>query len=254
MTKNYDSIRNQAIKGAFVQREVIYCVSSLVSELVQKSECFPDYEDDLYNAFSGVPDYEEAARNEGWKHDKDGFYKSDVPQFFLSVNLDERGKLNVSVHECLEPGMGSNGREIWSFVGTADEAADLDGSGELDIREPDELSVYLWHHEIMPIDGELSDDEECNFEISYEDDWNGLCDDKNIDTDDYCRDIYEHWIVSDYLAGKLEDKGERVLRDFFGMTIWCRSTTGQAILLDGVISEICSDLEILEGQKYEWEV
>ena len=44
------------------------------------------------------------------------------------------------------------------------------------------------------------------------------------------------------------------LKDFFGMTVWGRATTGQAILLDGVISEICSDMEILEGQANEWNV
>ncbi len=63
--------------------------------------------------------------------------------------------------------------------------------------------------------------------------------------------VYEHWIVSDCLADKLEAHGEKVLRDFFGMTIWCRTTTEQAILLDGVISKICAEMEILEGQKYD---
>ena len=63
---DYDSPVNQDIKRKFVEREVIHCASMLVYELAQKAEHFPDYEDDLYGAFEGLPDYEEAARAEGW--------------------------------------------------------------------------------------------------------------------------------------------------------------------------------------------
>lgn len=51
-------------------------------------------------------------------------------------------------------------------------------------------------------------------------------------------EIYEHWIVSDWLAAQLEQRGERVLRDFAGLTIWARPTTGQAIAIDSVIEDI----------------
>lgn len=64
----------------------------------------------------------------------------------------------------------------------------------------------------------------------------------------------EHWIVSDYLARKLEEKGEMITHDFMGLTIWGRSCSGQSIMMDGVISDICKDVEILEGQRYEWKV
>jgi len=65
-------------------------------------------------------------------------------------------------------------------------------------------------------------------------------------------EAYEHWIVSGYLANKLREHGEMVTDDFLGMTIWGRRTSGQAILLDWVISKICADMEILEGQPHEW--
>lgn len=65
-------------------------------------------------------------------------------------------------------------------------------------------------------------------------------------------EVYEHWIVSDFFARKLKGKGE-IVEDFMGMTIWGRCTTGQAILLDGVIKEIASDMGILQGQEYSWE-
>ncbi|HEY9361626.1 MAG TPA: hypothetical protein VIQ00_00090, partial [Chitinophagaceae bacterium] len=61
------------------------------------------------------------------------------------------------------------------------------------------------------------------------------------------QEVYEWWAVSRYLYDKLEEKGHVVC--YCGSCyVWGRTTTGQAILLDGVISEICSDMEILEGQ------
>jgi hypothetical protein len=247
------STENQRILDKFVQREVIYCVSALVYELAQKFECFPDYEDDLLDAFKGVPDYEEAARQEGWDLSPLGeFYKEDENQLYLSVNLQERGQVHVSCHQQEYPGQGTNGQEIWSFVGTEDEADNLDGSENFNITDPAEVEEFLFEQDVIDAKDELSDDDGCNFETSNEDLWEGLCQEQGIDAEEYRSDIFEHWIVSDYLARRLEDKGHRVLRDFFGMTVWCRPTTGQAILLDSVIAEIALDMGILVGQDNEW--
>jgi hypothetical protein len=61
----------------------------------------------------------------------------------------------------------------------------------------------------------------------------------NIDgCDPYQREIYEHWAVNEWLAEKLEAKGERVDRDFAGLCVWGRTCTGQAISMDGVIEAI----------------
>lgn len=51
-------------------------------------------------------------------------------------------------------------------------------------------------------------------------------------------EVYEHWIVSDFLARKLEARGEVIERDFYGLVIWGRCCTGQSILLDSVICDI----------------
>jgi len=67
------------------------------------------------------------------------------------------------------------------------------------------------------------------------------------------KEILEFWIVSPWLGEKLMEKGEAVLKRWGGW-IWGRTCTGQAISLDGVISEICYDIEILEGQPYEWKI
>lgn len=56
--------------------------------------------------------------------------------------------------------------------------------------------------------------------------------------DEEIEEAYEHWIVTSWLANKLEDKGEMVTKDFLGLTIWGRTCTGQSIMLDEVIRDI----------------
>ena len=69
--------------------------------------------------------------------------------------------------------------------------------------------------------------------------------------DPYDDEVYEHWIVSDWFAAKLRDKGE-ITGELVNLTIWGRTCTGQAIHLDAVIGEIAADMEILEGQANDW--
>lgn len=59
----------------------------------------------------------------------------------------------------------------------------------------------------------------------------------------YQREVYEHWAVTDWLATHLEAQGEKVDRDFAGLTVWARTTTGQAISMDGCIRAIARQLE-----------
>lgn len=66
--------------------------------------------------------------------------------------------------------------------------------------------------------------------------WEGACDDNAIDP--FTNEAYEHYIVSDWLANKLEERGEMITRDFLGFTIWGRACTGQAIYIDAVMIDI----------------
>jgi hypothetical protein len=169
----YNSARNQEIKRQFVEREVIYNVSCLVSELYKNDE----YMDELLELFA-VPDYEAAVE------DADNIHVQ------FSNHLDGWVWVNKEAHE------------ISNVFDTEQEA----------------LENAVYEH--------------------------------NLDYDH--REALEHWIVSGFLARKLKEHGEMVADDFLGLTIWGRGTTGQAILLDNVISEICEEMEILEGQQYEW--
>lgn len=78
-----------------------------------------------------------------------------------------------------------------------------------------------------------------------------FCNDFNIDCESEPQEIYEWWAVSRNLYEDLKAKGEPVC-DTGSTYVWGRTTTGQAILLDGIISEICADMEILQGMKNDW--
>lgn len=60
-------------------------------------------------------------------------------------------------------------------------------------------------------------------------------------------EVFEHWAVSTWLADKLEAKGERVDRDFAGLIVWARTTTGQAISIDSVIEAIVTETGYASG-------
>ena len=62
-----------------------------------------------------------------------------------------------------------------------------------------------------------------------------MCNEYGLDPE--TREAYEHWLVSGWLAHKLEAEGE-VVGEFAGLTIWGRCTTGQSICMDGVIKTI----------------
>ena len=47
----------------------------------------------------------------------------------------------------------------------------------------------------------------------------------------------EHWLVSEWLGKRLQEEGEMVI-EFLGLTIWGRTTSGQAIYIDSVIEDI----------------
>ena len=51
----------------------------------------------------------------------------------------------------------------------------------------------------------------------------------------------EHWIVEEWFADELKKRGELV-GDMLGMTVWGRTTSGQAISLDYVVQDILKDI------------
>lgn len=70
--------------------------------------------------------------------------------------------------------------------------------------------------------------------------WQYFCEDKGIDP--YGVEALEHWIISEYLGRKLEEKGE-IVEEYQGLLIWGRGTSGQSIAMDSVIEEIWEELQ-----------
>lgn len=172
MHYDYNSSKNQAIKGQFVQREVYACISDMAEYLF-------GYDCDKY------ADWDE------WR--------------------------NVYITRCPECG------EI------VDEWGEIDETDVENIESDDIANKYMDYGVKCPHCGAIFEEEpEAEF-----------------------REIFEYWIVSPWLGEKLRDKGEPVLERRDGW-IWGRTCTGQAILMDGVISKICYEMGILEGQRYEW--
>lgn len=54
------------------------------------------------------------------------------------------------------------------------------------------------------------------------------------------QEIFEWWVVSDWLASKLEEYGEPILKSDYE-TWWGRTCTGQSIKLDYIIEKIVTD-------------
>lgn len=56
------------------------------------------------------------------------------------------------------------------------------------------------------------------------------------------QEVYECWLVSPWLAARLEEQGAAVVDGSYSGKFWLRTTTGQAISIDGVIRTIVKEL------------
>ena len=111
----------------------------------------------------------------------------------------------------------------------------LVNEGDREYWDPDDEEVYdIEEGETVADIVDIAVMAECDRHESME----GLC--RYLDLEPYTQDVYEHWIVSDRLAEKLKARGE-VVKDFMNLTIWGRTTTGQAIAMDGVIEAIAQE-------------
>lgn len=228
-----------------VRNEVIYCVSYLISDLAKVADQLDDY-DEYMNLIGGKPDYEEAAQH---------FILNDADLTDLEQITDgcawwneiveavtdlSHSLLRPYIVEYLDDGYEET-FECWAdntahakeqckdayrdAVITGVELDDTQGIDDWCDKNPDLLDAIrqkVW--EIVDIE-----------DGAYE--W--VC--ENFDLDPEYGEIYEHWIVSDWLGRKLSERGH-IVENYLGMTIWGRGCTGQAISMDGVMEQICNDL------------
>ena len=63
----------------------------------------------------------------------------------------------------------------------------------------------------------------------------------NLQNLDKNSEIMEWWLVTPYMAELLKEKGEVILSDY-DCYWWGRTTSGQALYMDGVIQEIAGQM------------
>jgi hypothetical protein len=188
-TDRSESASNQSIVQQLASREVFYCVSGLVSTIAavaSEAGKFGDTDnDEIIDLFRGMPDYEEAAREEGWEVAEDQF--------------------NKMVEEVGEPKL----RAIYDAVlGEPDDKAGYPSLSEIAILLLDRNTATFL--KVTETGGAWEVDQSSAY------DWEQLCNDQRIEP---CEpEVYEHWIVSSWAKGKLAEHGERV-GDIEGMTV-----------------------------------
>lgn len=168
----------------FVERDVYYCVSSLVSTLASAAPeghspaptAWAELYEQAVELSMPIPDYEEAVR------------------WHAGQNMDRAELVEALSERDVAIGDAADAPTLCDVLLAALEADDL-------------WEEFAAKHDVEP----------------------------------YEREVYEHWIVSKWLAGKLEAKGEKVDYDFAGLVVWARCTTGQAIMIDGVIESIVTE-------------
>jgi hypothetical protein len=180
--EDYNSIRNQEIKGKFISIHIYACVTNIVEFILKVG---PEHH--------GAPFSIDELNDLSYYEDSKGnTYSEDEKDHTLTHLKDELEAIQEQLEDAPED------KELLSMRDSFEDAIDELESADLQ---------YL--------------------------------------------DIYEWWIVSPFLARKLEEESQPILTDGFNH-YWGRCTTGQAILLDAVISRICSSMEIMDGQKNAW--
>ena len=180
MSDLYSNDKVRELSEKLVRDEVVYCVSSLISDLYKLS------------------------------------FSSSEASGILSLDQDDLQNL-MEITDYEEPTL--NAIDGWD---TAELVEYLNGQ-DVEFKVDDEGDV------LRKLARQAAEEQ------GFED----FCNDHNIDPD---RDeVYEHWIVTEWLQRKLAEKGHPT-GEVCGLTIWGRPTTGQAISMDGVMLAIANDL------------
>lgn len=254
-TQKYSDGDYQEAAQTMVRNEVIYCASSLIYELAQKEE----YIDDLIDLCQTVDHeapvdyYLSSVADSSEKADFLEYMNIDVPTMQLTIATDEHGeRWNFQTGDNSYTG-GAYGLPHWAVVEVAydtepeelasdviDQLAELIDSSNLPCQKDVEDFITDSISDWVEVVEDLIEEAVNNWTVSDEADYQDAADYLNIDPE--YNEVYEHWIVSDWLADRLEEKGEAVNKDFMGLTLWGRCTTGQAIAMDRVICDIYDDL------------
>ncbi|MBK7179594.1 MAG: hypothetical protein IPH82_20855 [Chloroflexi bacterium] len=199
-----------------VNKEVLCCVSCMVEELGKlagDATETPYWYDDYMDLCLSY-DYEEAVMD-------------------YVYGLDDLTDLESTVGEV---GCWSDAMDCTEYTNEKIEFELLQLEGGEDFKDFDE-----WFEGLSTNKAEKACSAIHRYILDNVSDYKEFCDNLGIDVSDYQKEIFEYWVVSDWLGRKLKGEGETVV-DLLGLTIFARSTTGQCIDMDGVFEKIASDM------------
>lgn len=205
-----DESKFQRVCDAFVRRNVIQCVSSLISDIGKNIEAACKMFDLDYDEVIGwfqKDDYEEAVSD---------FILNEADIYQLEWVADNCGYWRDVIG-----GMG---------YGESCDTVELDG-------DPDDFEGWI-----------KNQDDACKNKlresvlalVSTPDEYRMIA--KEYDLEPYTLEVFEHYIVDPYFGDQLIEVGEIVF-EFANMAIWGRCTTGQSISIDSVVCGIVKNLD-----------
>lgn len=213
--------KRQELGGRLVDRHIYYGASRLIRGLANVAHeiSYKQFE----NAFGiGQDEFQELFESRDYETTGSAFIWDDADLDQLENIADMCGSWDDVLAEHV-PGLlktyALDGTTSWSFTGS-----DKDFEDEEDAQQAAIESVLPAIRKAVE---------------ALVDDWEWVC--REYDLDPEYSEVYEHWIVSEWLARKLKAKGYPTA-EVAGLTIWGRGTTGQAISMDEVIQEIAVDL------------
>lgn len=238
-----NSSANQRLIDNFVSQHIIYNVSIMMTTLIDDMHNMSnEWISDIDAAFETI-DYESAA--EDWIDDLSLTEICDD----LDESLTETDKTITAAQNMLIDAFKMYNKDINQSI-----LGDLNIRIEKEILEVDSIfdllhAIYNIIHEegievddiLIPVKEEIS---AAAIETGYQDFCEMMC----IDTDNYIQEVSSHYIVTDWMARQLIQKGENV-QDIFNMDIWGRVGGGQMISMDSVMIELAIENNILEGQE-----
>ena len=218
------SRKRQELARQLVAREVYYCVSSLMYGIAQImwdcrnfKDAFGNYPDDLLALY----------QQDDWETPGRYFIEEDADLSQLEEIADKYGYWSDVLEE-------SNVPIVEEFERNEDTLYVVAGKLETEYDDEDDARDAAIDSVLPVIREKVAAlvDTEANG-------WQEVCNEYGLDPETH--EVYEHWLVSSWLARKLAAEGE-VVGEFAGLTIWGRCATGQAIYMDGVIETITAEL------------
>jgi hypothetical protein len=256
---DYNSEKNQTIKERFVDREVFGNISSLMERVITCEKKEVSIERDILGSMTTLmEDIVKSGR-------KDGSAEREILGRTSALMASIKGDKNCELFNEIE--------NLYRYRIDIPEIKDLKVHEKVTLCRGDVLKAERERivKEIREKIAELKGEEDfsemilADGEISEETNKVNQADiDKRIAELENClpgienargemQEILEWIHVSNFLYDRLCKKGYPVWNDG-NVYVWGRTSTGQAILFDDVISGICSDMEIFEGQKNEWKL